>query len=73
MMDILGALKPLPIRTHICTNISMDFIMGLPEADSKSVITVVVNYLSKYAYFCSLAHPSLLPYFSIYSWIISLW
>jgi hypothetical protein len=32
----------------------MHFIVGLPKFVNKSVIMVVVDHLSKYAYFCSL-------------------
>lgn len=49
---MLGELQPLPIPTQICTDISMDFIVGLPKAGNKLVIMVVVDHL-----FCALAHP----------------
>jgi hypothetical protein len=35
----------------------MDFIIGLPKSGNKSVIMVVVDFLSKYAHFCALQHP----------------
>jgi hypothetical protein len=35
----------------IWRDISMDFIVGLPKSGNKSVITVVVDHLSKYAHF----------------------
>ena len=35
----------------------MDFITGLPKSEGKSVITVVVDRLTKYAQFCALSHP----------------
>jgi hypothetical protein len=35
----------------------MDFIIGLPKSGNKSIIMVVVDFLSKYAHFCALQHP----------------
>jgi hypothetical protein len=52
-----GALQSLPIPASIWTDISMDFIVGLPKVGNKSVIMVMVYCLSKYAYFCALPHP----------------
>jgi len=51
-------LQPLPIPTQIWTDISMDFIVGLPKAGNKSIIMVVVDRLSKYYHFFALSHPS---------------
>jgi len=35
----------------------MDFIIGLPKSEGKSVIMVVVDRVTKYAHFCALSHP----------------
>jgi hypothetical protein len=53
----LGELQPLPIPPVVWTDISMDFIVGLPKFGNKSIIMVVVDHLSKYAHFCALQHP----------------
>lgn len=35
----------------------MDFIIGLPKSEGKSVIMMVIERLTKYAHFCALSHP----------------
>ena len=35
----------------------MDFIIGFPKSEGKSVIMVVVDRLTKYAHLCALSHP----------------
>jgi hypothetical protein len=51
------ALQPLPIPSSMWKDISMLFIVSLPEARNKSVIMVMVDHLSRYAHFCALPHP----------------
>jgi hypothetical protein len=52
-----GTLQLLPIPPAIWSDISMDFIVGLPKSGNKLVVMVVVDSLSKYAHFCALQHP----------------
>ena len=52
-----GLLQPLSTPSQHWEEVSMDFITGLPKSEGKSVITVVVDRLTKYAHFCALSHP----------------
>jgi hypothetical protein len=49
-----GHLCPLPIPTHLWTDISMDFIEALPRSEGHEVIMVVVDRLSKYIHLAPL-------------------
>jgi len=35
----------------------MDFIIGIPKSEGKSVVLVVVDRITKYAHFCALSYP----------------
>lgn len=52
-----GLLQPLPIPAGAWTDLTMDFIEGLPKSDSYDTILVVVDRLTKVAHFLPLKHP----------------
>ena len=52
-----GLLQPLPIPEEAWSQVSLDFIEGLPLSHGKSTILVVVDRLTKYAHFMCLSHP----------------
>ena len=51
-----GLLQPLSIPSQCWEDVSMDFIIGLPKSEGKSVVMVGVDRLTEYAHFCALSH-----------------
>lgn len=52
-----GLLQPNVIPEKAWTQISMDFIEGLPKVAGKTVIFVVVDRFTKYGHFIPISHP----------------
>lgn len=47
----------MDVPSQVWTDISLDFIEGLPRVHGKSVILTVVDRFAKYAHFIALSHP----------------
>ena len=52
-----GLLQPLEVPSQVWSDISFDFIEGLPRVNGKSAILTVVDRFSKHAHFIALSHP----------------
>lgn len=55
---ISGLLLPLPIPSQPWTQISMDFIKGLPPSHGFNSLRVIVDKLTKYGHFTPITHPA---------------
>ena len=56
-LSLAGLLQPLPIPATTWTDLTMDFLGGLPKAKGLDTILVVVYKFTKYAHFLALSHP----------------
>ena len=52
-----GLSQPLAMPDQVWSEVSLDFISGLPKSKGKDSIMVAVERLTKYAHFLALVHP----------------
>ena len=52
-----GLLQPLEIPSQAWEQISIDFVKGLPKYEGFDTILVVVDKMTKFSHFITLAHP----------------
>ncbi|XP_074328209.1 uncharacterized protein LOC141666109 [Apium graveolens] len=52
-----GLLQPLPVPERIWNDVSIDYVEEFPISNGFSVVMLVVDRLSKYAYFVPIRHP----------------
>ena len=57
MTKSASLLQPLLVPTQAWQCLAMDFIVGLPKSNGKTIILVVVDRYTKYAHFVALRHP----------------
>ena len=55
-VSYLGLLQPLELPQQSWSNITMNFIKGLPKSNGKHVIMVVVDRFTKCTHFVAMAH-----------------
>lgn len=55
--QIKGLLQPLPIHDHIWEDLSIDFIVSLPQSGGYDSILVIVEQRTKDTHFISLSSP----------------
>lgn len=63
-----GLLQPLPVPTLLWSDLTMDFIIQLPKSDNYINIMIIVDRLSRAAYFAPLTSPITAPLAATIFW-----